>query len=228
MSTAAPDTLLKCSLGAPDCDRIAEIQALRAKVLALSELVVTDELTGLFNYRHLMHALNLEIERTHRSGQGFALVILDFDNFKNLNDEHGHEFGNLVLKAAGTFLRHSLRKLDVPCRFGGEEFVLVLPGSTLPEAVQTAERIRSGIAALSFSSADGVAVPVTVSLGVDFFCVADNLTAEQMIDRVDKFLLMAKHSGKNKVCHPELSDKSEGVTDLERSALLDGFSSQTD
>jgi diguanylate cyclase (GGDEF)-like protein len=215
-------------LGAAGCERTAEILRLRDQVTALSELVVTDELTGLFNFRHLINALNQEIERAARSGQGFAVVILDFDNFKALNDRHGHEFGNLVLRAAGTFLRRSLRKLDVPCRFGGEEFVLVLPGSTLSEAVQLAERIRAGIAAMIFSNAQGSGVQVTVSLGVDFIAATDSLTASQIIDRADKFLLLAKQSGKNKVCHPELSGRFKGMSEAERSALWDGFNAQAD
>jgi len=218
-----------CPAGFKDCKREEELALLRLRVTELSTLVITDELTGLFNYRHLMRTLGLEIERVHRGGGGFSILIIDFDNFKHINDTYGHEFGNKVLRVAGTFYLKSLRKLDVPCRFGGEEFVIVLSGTGLREAVQLAERLRKGVEALSLEF-DQQKVTVTVSTGVEVFRARDQLTADQMINLADKQLLLAKQKGKNTVCFPHLSDgsgsSSSGMSIDERAALLDGFSNQ--
>ena len=216
---------LRCPVGEPKCPLLDELSHLRDKVAALSELVITDELTGLYNYRFLIRSINQELERAHRTGQGFALAILDFDNFKQLNDQHGHEFGNQVLKAAGTFIRKSLRQLDMPCRFGGEEFVIVLPGTSLREAVVLGERLREGIAAMRLVS-DGQRIELSVSIGIDYCAPSDHLTADQAIARADKYLLQAKAAGKNQVCHASLADKTAGTSKDERDALLESFSAR--
>jgi len=192
-----------CPAGFKDCKHEEELAQLRLRVTELSNLVITDELTGLFNYRHLMRTLGLEIERVHRGGGEFSFLIIDLDNFKSINDIYGHEFGNQVLRLAGAFYIKSLRKLDVPCRFGGEEFVIVLPGTDLSEAVQLAERLRKGIEALPLKF-DQHKVTVTVSTGVEVFRARDQLTADQMINRADKHLLLAKQKGKNTISFPDL------------------------
>jgi diguanylate cyclase (GGDEF)-like protein len=192
-----------CPAGFKDCKHEEELAQLRLRVTELSNLVITDELTGLFNYRHLMRTLGLEIERVHRGGGEFSILIIDLDNFKSINDIYGHEFGNQVLRLAGAFYIKSLRKLDVPCRFGGEEFVIVLPGTDLSEAVQLAERLRKGIEALPLKF-DQHKVTVTVSTGVEVFRARDQLTADQMINRADKHLLLAKQKGKNTISFPDL------------------------
>jgi len=214
-----------CPAGLKDCKREEELAQLRLRVTELSTLVITDELTRLFNYRHLMQALGLEIERVRRGGREFSILIIDFDNFKRTNDIYGHEFGNQVLRAAGTFYMKSLRKLDVPCRFGGEEFVIVLPGTDLREAVQLAERLRAGIQALPLEF-EQHKVTVTVSIGVEVFGARDQLTADQLINRADKQLLLAKKKGKNTVCFSDISERSGGMSIDERAALLDGFGNQ--
>lgn len=214
-----------CPAGLKDCKHEVELALLRSRITELSTLVITDELTGLFNYRHLMQTLGLEIERVHRSGGEFALLIIDFDNFKQINDIYGHEFGNQVLRLAGTFYIKSLRKLDVPCRFGGEEFVIVLPGTDLREAVQLAERLRQGMEALPLQ-VEQHKVTVTVSMGVEVFRARDQLTADQLINRADRLLLLAKQKGKNTVCFPDFSDSSGCMSIDERAALMDGFSNQ--
>lgn len=216
----------ECPVGEPQCLWLDELSQLRNKVAELSELVITDELTGLYNYRFLIHSITQEMERAHRAGQGFALAILDFDNFKQLNDQHGHEFGNQVLKAAGTYIRKSLRQLDAPCRFGGEEFVLVLPGTSLREAVMLGERLREGIAAIRLLS-DGQRISLSVSIGVDYCSPSDHLTPDQAIARADTYLLQAKAQGKNRVCHaPFAAVKAAGTTKDERDALLESFSAR--
>jgi diguanylate cyclase (GGDEF)-like protein len=214
-----------CLVSTDECVHKDELTTLRMRVTELNTQVITDELTGLFNYRHLINTLELEIERVRRSGGEFSILIVDFDNFKALNDTCGHEFGNKVLRMAGTFYLKSLRKLDVPCRFGGEEFVIVLPGTGLHETVLLAERLRKGVESLPLAS-DTHKVSVTVSTGVDVFRTRDQITADQLINRADKQLLNAKRMGKNTVCFPDYSVRSGGMSVDERDALMDGFSRQ--
>lgn len=205
-----------------DCQYFGEICELRAKIDELSEQLLTDALTGLYNYRHLLWAMNQEIERVHRNGGAFSLIVLDFDDFKSINDQYGHEFGNQVLRTIGTFFQRSLRKLDVPCRFGGEEFVLILPSTDLRDAVQLAERIREGVTRIQLQ-ANGKAVPLSVSMGVDVYRATDRLTAEAFLDRADQYLLQAKQAGKNRVHYPRMSEPVDGMSSDERAALMDGF-----
>lgn len=188
----------------------------------LEAKVATDELTGLYNYRYLMLALGQEIERVRRNGGEFSLLMIDFDDFKKLNDEQGHEFGNLVLRSTGTLFRESLRKLDVPCRYGGEEFAIVLPGTSLQEAVELAQRLRTSVENFSLTSA-GRHVPVSISIGVDCFRPYEQVSAEQFLDRTDQYLLQAKKSGKNRVCHAPLAEQSATMSLEEKAALMDSF-----
>jgi len=211
-----------CPVGEPSCPCLDELALLRVRVDQLSEQVISDELTGVFNYRHLLWAMNQEIARARRTGEPFSIVIFDFDDFKKVNDTYGHDFGNRVLKAIGAFLRHSLRTLDVPCRFGGEEFVVVLPGTDLRDAIQLAERLRTGVEALELSSGE-VQVPLTISAGVDSYTPADHHDADMLLDKTDKFLLSAKQAGKNRVHHRHITDVPDGMSTDERSALLDSF-----
>lgn len=211
----------RCDAG---CKVLDELQELRLRVDELSTQVLTDELTGLYNYRHLLWTLGQEIERARRASSEFSLLVLDFDNFKSLNDSYGHEFGNQVLRAAGAFFRKSLRRLDVPCRFGGEEFVIVLPGTELREAVNLAERLRVGIERLQLMSGDTL-VPITISTGVDSFQANEQLTAELLLDRADQSLLLAKKAGKNTVRYSIRPEESGGMSIAEKSALMDSFSS---
>jgi len=217
MSTPA-----RCSDCPGDCQYLDEICELRQKIGELSEQVLTDALTGLYNYRHLLWAMNQEMERVHRSGGTFSVIVLDFDNFKGINDQYGHEFGNQVLKTAGTFFQRSLRKLDVPCRFGGEEFVLVLPSTDLRDAVQLAERIREGVTRIQLRAGDQY-VPLSVSMGVDVYRASDRITPEIFLDRADQYLLQAKQAGKNRVHYPRMADPVDGMSSDERSALMDVF-----
>lgn len=217
----------RCPGGKPDCPYLEERIELREKIDELSELVVTDALTGLYNYRHLLWAINQEMERTHRSGIPFSLIVLDFDEFKRINDHYGHEFGNQVLKTAGTFFRRSLRQLDVACRYGGEEFVLVLPATDLREAIMLAERIREGVRHIDLQ-VDGKRVPLTISAGVDVYRSSERGSPEMLLDRADQFLLLAKQDGKNRVYSASTPESDDGMSTDERSALMDGFTPKKD
>ena len=212
----------QCPVGENNCALLDEVGQLRARVDELRMLVVTDELTGLYNYRHLLWALDQELERLRRHGGSFCVLMLDCDNFKRINDNYGHDFGNKVLKAAGTFFQRSLRKLDVACRFGGDEFVIVAPGASLREGVALGERIRTGVAAMQLRVGEEI-VTLSVSVGVDCITPEDQLLPEQVLDRADRYLLKAKQSGKNVVCAAELPDADSSMSVDEKTALMESF-----
>ena len=115
-----------CPVGETDCPLVAEVSELRHNLVELSNLVRTDTLTGLANYRYFVQELGQEIERTQRSMQPTSLIMLDIDFFKKVNDQWGHEVGNQALKHLAQLLRQAVRRLDTPCRYGGEEFAIIL------------------------------------------------------------------------------------------------------
>ena len=182
------------------CSNLTEVNLLRKKVKQLAALVRTDELTGLFNYRYFSQALSLEMERTRRSGQPTCLIMCDLDHFKSINDVHGHEVGNAVLSHVSNLIRKTTRRLDIPCRYGGEEFVLILPDTTLHQGVRFANRLRLIIENSSVKAGDLV-LGIEASFGVDVYSCGDQLTEKEFVDNVDGFLYIAKQEGRNRVCH---------------------------
>ncbi|MCY4181650.1 MAG: GGDEF domain-containing protein, partial [Gammaproteobacteria bacterium] len=118
---------------APSREEPPEVEQLRKQVEYLRALVHTDELTGLSNLRHFNETLSLELERTRRSKQPSCLILLDLDNFKAVNDDHGHEVGNSVLCHFAKVIRQTIRRLDTPCRLGGDEFAIILPATNLEQ-----------------------------------------------------------------------------------------------
>ena len=182
------------------CSNLTEVNLLREKVKQLAALVRTDELTGLFNYRYFSQALSLEMERTRRSGQPTCLIMCDLDHFKSINDVHGHEVGNAVLSHVSNLIHKTTRRLDIPCRYGGEEFVLILPDTTLHQGVRFANRLRLIIENSSVKAGDLV-LGIEASFGVDVYSCGDQLTEKEFVDNVDGFLYIAKQEGRNRVCH---------------------------
>lgn len=150
------------------------------------QLAVTDPLTGLANYRALLSALDLEIKRCGRTGRSFAVLLLDLDELKKVNDVHGHLVGSRALCRVGQVLRFYCREVDTPARYGGDEFALVLPEATAEGATQTACRIRQQIAK------DEEAPPISVSVGIAVF-PEDGDTIEMLISRADHSLYDMKH-----------------------------------
>lgn len=224
LKSESHQSITHCPGSNTNCVLHEELQALKVEVAELKQLLRTDNLTGLYNQRHLIHSLDLEIERSQRSGDTMAVVMFDLDHFKSVNDTHGHEAGNQVLVATAELVRQQVRKLDIPCRYGGEEFVIVLPNTGMLEAVAVAERIRSAIAELTIKVATGIINP-TASFGVDIFDASSAASPEQLIHQADSFLYQAKESGRNRVCHPEIlpTHIESEVSDDERDALFDLF-----
>ncbi|MGH7545491.1 MAG: sensor domain-containing diguanylate cyclase [Gemmatimonadota bacterium] len=169
------------------------VDRLREKNEELEELSVTDELTGLFNRRHLMEALASEVRRSERHHHRFALLIADIDRFKDYNDKNGHLAGDTVLTHVGAILRECLRTVDLAARYGGEEFVAILPETAIADAFEVAERIRADVAGERFEGGR-----VTVSLGVAEF-PAHGDSSETLLAAADAALYRAKREGRNRV-----------------------------
>jgi len=210
----------------PSCDSachfLNEIVELRHEVKSLTELVRTDALTGLYNFRFFNEALALEMERTRRGTQPLSMILLDIDHFKQFNDHWGHELGNHALTHIANLIKLAVRKLDFPCRFGGEEFVILLPHTDLPQAVNVAQRLREMIATTPLPVPGQESIGITASLGVDQFSSWNSETSEAFLRRVDSWLYKAKHNGRNHVAFPvpDSGVQKESVTLEEKNALF--------
>ncbi|MCH8498870.1 MAG: GGDEF domain-containing protein [Marinobacter sp.] len=212
---------LQCLAGAPSCAMTDHVMTLQQEVSRLTALVHTDTLTGLYNYRHLTQALEGEMERTRRCGRPTGLIALDLDHFKQVNDTWGHEAGNQVLVHTARLLEQHIRKLDIPCRYGGEELFIILPSSDLTETLRVAERVRKAIAQSPVTTDTGD-ITVTASLGVAIYDGARIQSATDFIKQADNYLYEAKQSGRNCCCHPP-QPESHAVSADEKAALFGMF-----
>lgn len=167
--------------------------SLKEKAGEFEQLSVTDALTGLLNRRYIEERLMEEIKRSNRHGYPMSFMMLDVDDFKSYNDRFGHPAGDEALKIVGHVVRETLRGADVAARFGGEEFAILLPQTTIEEAMTIAQRIRYNIEHTRFSHRR-----VTVSIGVAS-CSAELCVSADLISAADKALYEAKHQGRNKV-----------------------------
>jgi diguanylate cyclase (GGDEF)-like protein len=171
----------------------------RSQLERTERSAVTDSLTRLYNRRHFSRALDLEVRRSHRYSLRMSLLMLDLDAFKRLNDRHGHLFGDLVLQRVGQELRHAVRDADTPCRYGGEEFAVILPETDRLGAHAVAERIRRRIGgAFVERSVGGKQVEVSLSGGIASY-PADGEDPPTLIARADQALYLAKRLGKNRI-----------------------------
>lgn len=180
---------------------------LREKNEQLARAAVTDALTGLGNRKKFDVELARLFDESATLGRPFALAIVDGDKFKSVNDTHGHHVGDAVLKELARRIAESLGHHGLPCRYGGEEFALIMPGSTIDEALAVAEQVRRAIAASEFdvSAAAGkpLTLPVTISIGVSANDPSAGFafsTSGELISTADKALYQAKHAGRNRVC----------------------------
>jgi two-component system cell cycle response regulator len=218
-------SLTACPLGAEECPLCAEVQRLHGECERLHELSHTDPLTGVFNRRHLMAALDQERERTRRTGLPTSLIMIDLDHFKRINDTYGHQAGDEALKWTSQLWRNSLRRIDILCRYGGEEFAVILPGTRLNAAVRAAKRLQAAMEKAPVTL-QGRSVPLTASFGVDTYLHTEELTSRAFLKRTDHYLLEAKIKGRNQVCcqKPEKAREPLEVTVDERAALFGGSS----
>lgn len=181
----------------------AEVQALQR---LLREQAIRDPLTGLYNRRFLEEALASELIRANRSGDCVSAIMGDLDHFKRVNDGYGHRAGDEVLRAFAKLLTTNSRGSDVDCRYGGEEFLLILPGSTNQTACRRAEALRAALAATAVPF-EGAEIAVTGSFGVATY-PEHALTGDALIGAADRAMYAAKESGRNRVvCYSELATR---------------------
>lgn len=172
---------------------------LRASLTQSIELAVTDALTGLNNRRYLDTHLGRLVERSNKHDRPLSVLITDIDHFKAINDVHGHEGGDEVLREFAKRLRGAVRGADLACRYGGEEFVVIMPDTSQDVAAQIAERLRGAIAAVAFKvPSSAVDVPVTTSVGVATLDTVGE-DAASLLRRADQALYQAKNAGRNRV-----------------------------
>lgn len=159
------------------------------------ELSTIDDLTQLFNTRHFYEEIHYEVDRCNRYEQRLTICMFDLDDFKSLNDNYGHLFGNTVLESFGKLIHASIRHIDAGYRYGGEEFIVIFPLINAQSASLVAERIRSELEKINFVTNSGQVVNVTVSAGI-----AEHKTNEQqesLIQRADRAMYQSKDNGKN-------------------------------
>jgi len=168
----------------------------------LHDQSIRDPLTGLYNRRYFMDAMRREISICDRKKRSFGLVSFDADKFKNFNDNHGHDAGDMVLRAIGEKLRDVMSDGEVCCRIGGEEFAVLVPKADLARAVELAEMLRETIAATQVRYHDGPLPRVTISAGVSAFPTS-GMTPQALLKRADEALYRAKEAGRNSVCRAD-------------------------
>ena len=174
------------------------VDELVEETIKLHKLSVTDGLTQVYNHRFFQERLKDEFRRAQRYDDPLGLVLLDLDHFKNVNDKLGHPAGDQVLQDTAALLRRNVRETDILCRYGGEEFAIILPKTHLAGSLTVAERIWRDFANLR-TGPDGT-LKVTASLGVAGFPGRSVVSADQLLRAADDALYRAKHEGRNKIC----------------------------
>jgi len=181
----------------------------------LYEIATIDLKTRLYNHGFFQNRLIEEIKRAERYKTDLSLMMLDLDHFKDINDTYGHMIGDDVLVAVADALRRKVRECDIPARFGGEEFTVILPETDRDSSVIVAERLRSSIENLTFKTGAGNpshtgSFKITTSIGVACFEHASNMTEDILIERADQSLYFAKQNGRNRVIlYDEMQESME-------------------
>ncbi|MBU4305694.1 MAG: diguanylate cyclase [Candidatus Omnitrophica bacterium] len=166
----------------------------------VKNLAVTDGLTGLFNHRYFQTHLTAEVTRVQRYPRPLSLIMFDIDSFKEFNDTYGHPMGDIVLNQVARAIKINVRKVDIACRYGGEEFAVILPETKLKDSILVAEKIRKAVAAANFETGRGGSSrkKMTISGGVAQF--ASGMKKEDLVRCADEALYKAKTGGKNQIC----------------------------
>jgi len=171
---------------------------LRESVNHTLALAVTDELTGLYNRRYFDRHLSIMLDKARQQGRDMAVMLIDMDYFKAINDTHGHDVGDMVLREFALRLRRNIRGVDLACRFGGEEFVVLMPDTDFRQAQGVAERVRSAVAERGFELGAERSLPVTISVGLALN-ESQTDTPDIILKRADVALYRAKREGRNRV-----------------------------
>ena len=179
-------------------DFVAIAIANARQVEQISRLTIIDDLTGLYNDRHLHALLTYEMERAGRYAAPLSLVFIDLDHFKQVNDTWGHLIGSRILRETGQLIQQVIRRVDFAARYGGDEFVVILPSTSKAGALVLAEKLRQRIGEHPFCGDTGTPVRVTASFGVATF-PEDGIDKQQLINRADLAMYRAKDAGRNNV-----------------------------
>jgi diguanylate cyclase (GGDEF)-like protein len=180
------------------CDYAAIAIENSQQVERIQELTITDDCTGLYNQRHLYTMLQAEIERALRFHTHFSLIFIDLDHFKLVNDEYGHLVGSRLLAEVGQALKLLVRVVDSIYRYGGDEFIVLLPVTEKSAAIETAHRLRRALHTTEFLREEGLALKVRASFGVATF-PEDGTTVHEIIRQADKMMYMVKGSTRDNV-----------------------------
>jgi diguanylate cyclase (GGDEF)-like protein len=173
-------------------------QALEDAIITIEQLAYTDELTGMLNRRSIINRLQEEIDRANRYAVDLSVLLIDIDHFKEINDCYGHHTGDVVLRHVAHLQQQSLRKVDFLGRYGGEEFLIVLPSTNLQAAVRAADLLRSHIESSGFATKNSTSIYLTISIGVAQFAPHQD-TLETLLSRADHAMYQAKTDGRNRV-----------------------------
>lgn len=174
----------------------------------LRHLAITDSLTHVFNRRHFFTLAQAELDRSKRFSRDISFILFDIDHFKSINDSFGHLIGDQVLEMLASYCKSNLRSFDVIGRFGGEEFIVLLPETSLKRAAQIAERLRKQALAIQIPTAKGTA-SITISLGVTGISGSETATLDQLINTADQACYQAKAYGRNQVCAFNVRDSTD-------------------
>jgi diguanylate cyclase (GGDEF)-like protein len=159
---------------------------------------IRDPITGLYNRRYMEESLEREIQRSIRSGSHLGVIMLDIDHFKKFNDRYGHAVGDALLRELGPFLQEKVRKEDIACKYGGEEFVLILPNANLSITADRAESIRRSVKGLHVTVGDKTFENIALSLGVSIF-PTHGRDGDTVLKAADTALYKAKANGRDQV-----------------------------
>ncbi len=184
-------------------ERVLDLeQRLKSAHEKMRVLAMHDELTELWNRRAFYSHAAAELEHTRREKTSLCIIMLDIDHFKSVNDRFGHLVGDQALKMIADTLRKNVRQYDRVGRWGGEEFIVILPTTALEEAARIAERLRTEVASaeLTLEAADEGVLRLQISLGVASFKDGDSISLDTLVDRADEMLYLAKDKGRNQVC----------------------------
>ncbi len=206
----------------PDDNPIKRIADLEKENELLRSLSLTDGLTGLYNYRYFAKQLEVEMARTQRTGRPCALMMVDLDDFKILNDTLGHDAGNRFLVHVSHEMLNKLRPTDIMCRYGGDEFAVIMPATALFDAIRIARRLKRAVCGIPAK----LAQPFSASIGIaEYEPSSGPQEIAIFVNIADRALYRAKKEGKNKICYEGKllqPNRADAVTGDERAALLGG------
>lgn len=185
----------------------------------LKELVDIDDLTGLYNMRSLYQKLEFEMERGKRFNRGVCVVMMDMDRFKSVNDGHDHLFGSYVISELGKIIKANTRNIDIPARYGGDEFLAVLTEVDHDGAMLFCERLRKSVEKTVFKNAED-SIQLTLSLGFAITVPGESISPRELVRRADHALYEAKHQGRNRTCYYQPEKKVHSLPEFKKTKTV--------